>query len=136
MNAAYYAGRMQKPLKVTGAEWIAFGYSHVEVSSCICETTRFDVDEFGRVWYPDLCQYQVRVVDTAGNPILNFGNYGNADNCGPDSKTTELAEPEIAFAWLIGVGATDKYVYTGDSINRRMLRCKITYAAEESVAIK
>jgi len=30
------------------------------------------------------------------------------------------------------VGATDRYVYLPDSMNRRLLRAKITYAAEES----
>ena len=35
-----------------------------------------------------------------------------------------------------GVGVTDKYVYTGDSKNHRLLRAKIAYAAEESVAVK
>ena len=43
--------------------------------------------------------------------------------------------PEIAFAWLIGVSATDRYVYTGDSINRRMLRLRIAYAAEKTCAL-
>jgi hypothetical protein len=136
VDAAYYAGQAQRPVKITGAEWLAFGYSHVEVNACVCETTRFDVDEFGRVFYPDLCLYQVRVVDTAGNPMLSFGGYGNAESCGPDSRDKALATPEIAFAWLVGVGATDKYVYTGDEINRRMLRSKIVYAAEETCEIK
>ncbi|MHC4917555.1 MAG: hypothetical protein ACYTGB_18930, partial [Planctomycetota bacterium] len=152
VDAAAYYNTMQRPTKITGAQWLAFGYSHVEIQGCICETTRFDVDEFGRVFYPDLCLYQVRVVDTNGNKILNFGGYGNAESMGPESpvideKTGELrppkegekspfAEPEIGFAWLVGVAATDKYVYTGDSINRRMLRLKQVYAAEETCAIK
>jgi hypothetical protein len=152
VDAAYYAKTMQRPVKITGAQWLAFGYSHVEVNRCVCETTRFDVDEFGRVFFPDLCLYQVRVVDTNGNKILKFGGYGNAESMGPDSpvideKTGKLrppkqgekspfAEPEIAFAWLVGVIATDKYVYTGDSINRRMLRLKYEYAAEETCAVR
>lgn len=133
IDAAFYSSNQQKPLKITGAEWLAFGYSHVEVNACVCETTRFDVDEFGRVFYPDLCQYQVRVIDTAGNPILNFGHYGNADSAGPGSA---VPEPDIAFAWLVGVLATDKYVYTGDSLNRRLLRLKYVYAAEARAEIR
>jgi len=156
IDAAFYARSRQQPVKITGAEWLSFGYSHVEVASCICETTRFDVDEFGRVFYPDLCLYQVRVVDTNGNPILEFGGYGNTESMGPDSPVVDpktgkvrprrkgdseglkspFAEPEIAFAWLVGVLATDKYVYTGDSINRRMLRCRIMYAAEATCAVR
>jgi len=34
-----------------------------------------------------------------------------------------------------GVAATDRYVYTGDSINRRMLRLRIAYAAEETCVL-
>jgi len=47
-----------------------------------------------------------------------------------------FAEPDIAFSWLIGVGATDKYAYMGDSLNRRLLRAKLLYAAEEACEIK
>ena len=121
---------------VVGAEWIHTGISQVGFVPCNCETTRFDVDEFGRVWFPDLNLFQVRVIDTNGNALTKFGGYGNADSCGPDSKDKALAAPEIAFAWLVGVGATDKYVYAGDSLNRRMLRSKIVYAAEETSEIR
>ena len=69
----------------------------------------------------------------AGNFIARFGKYGNEDSGGPNAK---VAKPEIAFAWVVGVAATDKYIYTGDSINRRMLRSKIVYAAEEKAEIK
>jgi hypothetical protein len=123
------------PIKVTGAEWVHPGVSHVGVYKCTCENVTFDVDEFGRVFFPDLNLFQVRVIDTAGNALTKFGGYGNADSCGPDSKDKALAAPEIAFAWLVGVGATDKYVYAGDEINRRMLRTKIVYAAEEGCAL-
>ena len=47
-----------------------------------------------------------------------------------------FAKPEIAFSYLIGVGATDKYVYMGDSMNRRLLRAKLVYAAEETCTVK
>ncbi len=112
--------------KVTGAEWAHFGISHLPLFYCNCENTRFDVDPFGRVWYPDLGRYRVGVLDTNGNLITTFGSYGNADSNGP----------EIAFAWLVGVGATDKYAYMGDSLNRRLLRARLVYAAEETCPIR
>ena len=123
-------------VKVTGAEWMHLGISQIFLGGCNCENTRFDVDPFGRVWYPDLARYRVGVLDTNGNPITTFGSYGNADNCGPESKDKRLAEPEIAFAWLIGVGVTDRYAYMGDSLNRRLLRAKLIYAAEETCDVK
>jgi hypothetical protein len=121
---------------VTGAEWFRGGVSHVELFYCNCESTVFDVDEFGRVWYPDLCRFRVGVLDTNGNQITTFGAYGNADNRGPDSVDEKLADPPLAFAWLAGVGVTDKYAYMGDSMNRRLLRAEITYAAEETCPVE
>jgi hypothetical protein len=144
------------PAKVIGAEWMHFGLSHIEIVYCNCEHTHFDVDEFGRVFYPDLCRFRVGVLDTNGNEIMHFGGYGNADSMGPDSPVIDpktgkvrprraddpkdlkspFAEPEIAFAWLIGVGATDKYAYMADIMNRRILRAKLVYAAEETCPIQ
>jgi hypothetical protein len=112
--------------KVTGAEWVHFGISHVPQFYCNCENTRFDVDPYGRVWYPDLGRYRVGVLDTNGNLVTTFGTYGNAESRGP----------EIAFAWLIGVGATDTYAYMGDSLNRRLLRARLVYATEASCSIQ
>jgi hypothetical protein len=126
-----YSGYRMHPLKITGADWVRMGISHVDLHYCNCESTRFDVDGFGRVWYPDLGRFRVVVLDTAGNEIAHFGGYGNAESLGPESKGEALAEPDIAFSWLIGVGATDKYAYMGDSMNRRLLRAKLVYAAEE-----
>jgi hypothetical protein len=123
-----YFYRTLRPMKVTGAEWVHPGIGHVGLYGCNCENVTFDVDEFGRVFFPDLSLYRVRVIDTAGNAITHFGSYGNPDQVTREKRTL--------FAWLVGVGATDKYVYTGDAVNRQMLRAKITYAAEETCNIK
>jgi hypothetical protein len=141
--------------KVTGAEWVHFGISQLPQFYCNCESTRFDVDLFGRVWYPDMGRYQVGVLDTNGNMITTFGGYGNAESRGPDSPVVDpktgkvrprkaddpkdlkspFAEPEIAFSYLIGVGATARYVYMADSLNRRLLRARLVYAAEQTCPI-
>ncbi len=128
----YYGSKFQRlaHAKVIGAEWIRVGISHIDMFYCNCESTRFDVDEFGRVWYPDLGRFRVVCLDTNGNEITHFGAYGNADD------PMEGAEPEARFAWLIGVGVTEKYAYAGDSINRRLLRAKKVYAAEETCSIR
>jgi hypothetical protein len=41
-----------KGASVTGALRSKMGMSHVALHYCNCENSRFDVDEFGRVWYP------------------------------------------------------------------------------------
>ncbi len=148
--------RSLSPVKITGAEWVHPGVGHIGLWACNCENMTFDVDEFGRTFFPDFCLYQIRVIDTAGNSIVNFGGYGNADNCGPDSQVIDpktgivrprrtddpkdlvspFAKPEIAMAWPTGLGVTDKHAYIGDAINRRLLRVDLAYATEESCEIK
>jgi hypothetical protein len=148
----YFCTAGLRPIKVTGAEWIHPGMGHVGVVGCNCENVTFDVDEFGRVFFPDLNLFRVRVIDTAGNAIAHFGGYGNPESMGPESpvlddKTGQLrppkpgekspfAQPDIAFAWLVGVGVTDRYAYMGDGMNRRLLRARLVYAAEETCEVK
>ncbi|MGQ9662267.1 MAG: hypothetical protein ACUVWX_08030, partial [Kiritimatiellia bacterium] len=159
VEAASWIGQVHdrfSPARITGALWVHMGISQISLHYCNCENTRFDVDPFGRVWYPDLGRYRVGVLDSNGNLMLTFGGYGNAESRGPDSPLIDpatgktkprsaghalllkspFAEPEIAFAWLVGVGATDKYVYMGDSLNRRLLRARVVYAAEETCELK
>jgi hypothetical protein len=158
IDAVSIDAHMKVPVaaKVIGAEWMHFGYSHIEIAYCNCESTRFDVDDFGRVFFPDMIRYRVGVLDTNGNVILHFGGYGNADSMGPDSPVIDpttkkvrprraddpaslrspFTEPDIAFSWLNGVGATDKYAYMTDILNRRILRAKLVYAAEETCEVK
>ncbi|MHC4917447.1 MAG: hypothetical protein ACYTGB_18370, partial [Planctomycetota bacterium] len=123
-----YFFRTLKPVKITGAEWVHPGIGHVGIYGCNCENVTFDVDEFGRVFIPDLMLFRVRVIDTAGNAVTHFGTYGNPDDV--------IGEKRTCFSWLVGVGATDKYVYTGDAMNRQMLRSKITYAVEETCEVR
>ena len=144
-----------RPVKLTGAEWVHPGIGHIGHYNCNCENVTFDVDEFGRVFFPDTPMYQVRVIDTAGNAITTIGGYGNADNCGPesaviDAKTGQprprraddpkdlkspFVEPDIAMCWPTGVGVTDRHLYVADSISRRLVRGRVVYAAEESCPI-
>jgi hypothetical protein len=143
------------PVKITGAEWIHPGIGNVGFLRCNCENVTFDVDEFGRTFFADLSLFKVRAIDAGGNAVASFGSYGNPENCGPDSPVIDpttkqlrprrpddpkdlkspFAEPEIALAHPASVGATDKHLYIGDASNRRLLRCKLVYAAEESCTV-
>lgn len=149
----YYGGT--RDAKVIGAEWIHPGHGHIGFTRCNCESATFDVDEFGRTFFPDTAGFQVSVIDTAGNAIGTWGGFGNENCMGPESpvvdpKTNKLrprrsddpqdlkspfAEPELGFSWLLGVGVTDRNAYFGDSLNLRLLRAKLVYAAEESCAL-
>jgi DNA-binding beta-propeller fold protein YncE len=155
-EAEFYSWEQLRTVKVTGAEWIRPGVGNVSMFRCNCENVTFDVDEFGRVFFPDLCRFQVGVLDTAGNDVTHLGGYGNPDNRGPDSAVADpksgqlrprraddpatlkspLAEPDIALAWPSGIGVTDKHLYVGDPVNRRLLRARLTYQAEARAEIK
>jgi hypothetical protein len=54
----------------------------------------------------------------------------------PTDMKSPFAEPEIALAWPLGVGVTDRYAYIGDSLNRRLLRVKLIYTVEETIEVK
>jgi hypothetical protein len=47
-----------------------------------------------------------------------------------------FAEPDIAMAWLTGVGVTDRCIFIGDTGSRRLIRGRLAYAAEESCEIR
>lgn len=124
--------------EIQGALWTRFGYapysSHMSgnTSHCMCEGSGFDVDPFGRVFFPNLGQFRIEVVDTNNNPITTFGKYGNEDSGGPDAQ---VKQPDIPLAWPTYVAVSDRYAYVSDTVNRRVLRIKLNAAAEASSAI-
>jgi len=87
------------------------------------------VDGFGRSFFPDAGRCRVGVVDTAGNELTWFGKYGNQDSGGPASA---VPTPEIPLWWPQAVAVGDDAVYIGDRLNRRVVRVKLLYAAEET----
>ena len=148
-----------QPAVLQGAEWWRFGFSPQSDRAggpCHCTGTSFDVDDFGRVFYPDQVRFRAVVLDTNGNEILHFGSYGNQNYWGPDSYVPDprgkflrprrkndpkdlvspFSEPEMALGWIVGIVVTDKHIYVADAVNRRVLRCRIGYAAEETCAIR
>jgi len=122
---------------VKGARWIAGGASCVPSwrtgtgsfapDICQCESPRFDVDGFGRSFYPDAARFRVGVLDTNGNEICTFGGYGNQDSSGPGSL---VPAPEIPFCWVQAIAVGDEAAYVGDRLNQRIVRIKLTYQAE------
>jgi hypothetical protein len=133
--------------QVLGAEWVRFGFSPYSETYpagtpvCMCEGAGFDVDPFGRVFFPNLCRFRVEVVDTNNNPITTFGHYGNRD-----SGSTRLNEkgapevivdrPDIPLAWPTYVAVSDSHAYVNDTIGMRVVRVTLDYAARRTCAIE
>ncbi len=100
---------------------------------CVCQSPRFDVDDYGRVYMPNALTCSVSVVDDAGNEILRFGGYGNRDSEGPGSA---VPKPVIPLAYPVAVGVSAKHIYVADSANRRVVRVDPVYGSEKLCDLK
>ena len=109
-------------------------------SCCVCRSPRFELDGFGRLVIPNALTCDVRVVDNAGNEIATFGAYGNFDSQwvpeGARDGKPLAAGPEIPLAWPLCAGASEKKIYVGDLVNRRVVRIDKRFAAEETCEAK
>jgi len=123
-------------VSVKNALWMKrLGYigSHGDELGCHCETTRFDLDGYDRLFAPDLFRFRVCVFDSEGNQITSFGAWGNMDSRGPGSP---VPEPEIPFGWPLSVDCAGGRVYVADLVNRRVVAVKFEHAAEESCEVR
>jgi hypothetical protein len=100
---------------------------------CQCESTRFDLDAFGRLYVPDIFRFRVTVMDGAGNDLAWFGGYGNTDSRGPGSP---VPAPAIAYGWPIAVQVVGDRVYTLDMVNRRVVVARMTNVAAETCPVR
>ncbi|MHC4404754.1 MAG: hypothetical protein ACYTG0_34315 [Planctomycetota bacterium] len=136
--AGTYVGHCQykaETLAVQGALWMRrLGYvgSHGDELGCHCETTRFDLDDDGRLFVPDPFRFCVDVLDAAGNRITRFGSYGNMDSRGPGSP---VPEPQIAFGWPLSVECSGGKAFVVDLVNRRIVAVKLDYAASVRIPL-
>jgi hypothetical protein len=119
--------------EVKGAQWTYFGASNVPSwrtkgtpDVCLCESPRFDVDDFGRSFFADVAQFRVGVLDTNGNLITWFGTYGNQDSAGP----------AVALGWPHAVALGEEAVYVGDRLNRRIVAVKLNCAAQGTCRVE
>ena len=103
-------------------------------SGCVCKEARFDVDDFGRIYVPNIIDFCVRVYDNAGNLIHRFGRYGNADSTGSDGKETASVIP-LGWPMTCGVNRHGR-VYIADVLNHRIVRADLCYDTEVKGEIK
>ena len=117
---------------VKGARWIFSGASNVPSwrtkgtpDICLCESSRFDVDGFGRSFFPDAGLFRVGILDTNGNLIGWVGTYGNPDADGSD----------VPLWWPHAVSVGDQALFIADRLNRRVVRVELAYRAEATASI-
>ncbi len=131
--------RSKDQAELQGALWYRFGFAPYTATysscyrTCMCEGGGFDVDPFGRVFYPNLAQFRVEVLDTNGNPITTFGKYGNQDSRG---KGSAVPTPDIPLAWPVTVAVSDRYAYVADTLSRRVARVRLGWGLEQICDVK
>jgi len=125
------------PVRIEGALWTRrLGFIPINATNeagCQCENTRFDVDEFGRVYIPDLYGFRIVVLDPAGNTVTRFGAYGNMDNRGP---TSPHPTPAIPLGWPIAARLAGNRCLIADLTNRRIVAAGFRYGVEETCEVK
>ncbi len=94
---------------------------------CACEVTRLDVDDFGRLYVPDVFRFCVLVLDGEGNEITRFGGFGNMDSRGPSSP---VSQPQVPLGWPLAVRLLGERAVVADLVNRRIVAVKMACAKE------
>jgi hypothetical protein len=91
------------------------------------------VDPYGRVFFPNLGQFRVEVIDTNNNPIVTFGKYGNQDSGGPSAR---VRKPDIPLAWPLTVAVTDTHAFVADTLSRRVAKVRLACDVEATCEVK
>ena len=124
------------------------------------------MDGYGRLAIPNAITFRVRVVDNAGNEILEFGRYGNMDAVVQSLRKVQAALPdddplkkqelsaarpdginallkarplpvsEVSFGWPESVAASERAVYVADIYNHCILRLDKAHSCEAVEAVK
>ena len=109
---------------------------------CGCWHSRPAFDFYNRTFAPEQDTYGISVIDSNGNLMMHFGEYGNVDDGKPLIATGGPANPrsiggsEVAFMRVSYLAVeSDKRLYAVDSSNARILSIKLGYHTEEKVKL-
>jgi hypothetical protein len=108
-----------------GLLWSAGGYSWGGNARPDKMQGRFALDYFGRLFMPEIHRNSVAIIDADGNFILRVGEYGNADDQGPEIR--------MADARFVGVSETRLFI--NDAVNKRILSVRLSYQKEAEAAL-
>ena len=132
---AHLAWKKEGPVRLVNAQWFRrIGLHPVKHElGCYCETTRFDIDAYGRLFVPDVYRFCVVVLDANGNELARLGTYGNMDSRGPGSP---VPEPALTFGWPLTVECARDRLYVADLVNRRVVAAALPCALTKSCPIR
>jgi len=122
-------------VSLKNAQWgRRVGFIPHKGTGCFCETMRIAMDGYDRLFVPDVATFSVHVLDTAGNVLTQFGEYGNMDSCRPDPPAGLPPQPEIGFAWPLAVDCGGEMAFVADQVNCRLVGVNFEHAAEAECA--
>ncbi|PCJ53507.1 MAG: hypothetical protein COA79_22840 [Planctomycetota bacterium] len=99
---------------------------------CGCEGIRFDVDDVGRVYFPDPLANRIGVLSTDGDLIGYFGSYANQDTNMSNIKNKN----NLPLLWPHIICADNKNnIYIADRLNRRVIHAQIKYLQSKTFKI-
>jgi flagellar hook assembly protein FlgD len=112
-----------RPLVAKGGfQWAHYGLSHVlshaDAHKCFCNVSAFDVDRFGRIFYPNTFQHEIVAIDNNRNMIWRL-------------KNRDI--PEVAIGLGHQVEVTDNNMYVADWINNQIAVFGLSPETEEIV---
>jgi hypothetical protein len=110
------AGHGNYPARAEGVLWMHYGLSHLLVhsnprSKCWCYVTRFDVDKYGRIFYPNTFQYEFRAMDNSRNQMFRVKNRD---------------VPQVAIGFGHHIEVTDRALYIADHYNNQVVSFVLT----------
>ncbi len=130
---------------VPGARWFygGGGFAGFNGPGCACWHSRFSLDFFARSFVPEMDQYRVAVLDSAGNLILRIGRYGNVDDgrpllaAGGPAKARSIGGDEVSLFYGAFLAThTDRRLFIADSGAQRVLSVKLGYHTEARIPLK
>lgn len=133
---------------IDGAEWfygdLGFGGFNAAraMGGCACWNCRPALDYFGRSFAPETRHFSVAVLDSAGNPILRIGRYGNIDEGKPlvtdggPANARSIGGDEVSLFHAAYLAThTDNRLFIADAGNARILAVKLDYRAQERLPV-
>jgi hypothetical protein len=108
--------------------WTFVGVTPITTKTmgCICQQARISVDGWGRVLVPQTHRQSILILDSNANTVLRVGSFGTL---GSKGRRIYFTTPKYC-------GASDTALYVADRALGRVVKADLSYAVEETVALR
>ena len=136
-NSAFLEIRKYPPMDAMQSEtkplwtrpWTGITGRDGVLDPCRCFRERLHQALDGKGYLYAAGQFSVQVIDCeSGRLVGEFGSYGNMDCQGKGSK---YPHPELPFGTIQAISVWKDRLFVVDVLNRRIVKCRITYSARD-----